>query len=1145
MNREDKGPTPGFDREINLFCQHPRLSTLPLDLFQGVTSFREMEERIATLPEELGRGDALEVFVEAYLQTHPLFQVKDLWLVGQVPAEVRRLLNLPRDQKGIDGVFRTRSGELVPYQVKFRMGRPSVTVREVATFLGLTERANDRMLISNSDRYAGDIENRDHLRILTGTYFDSLTRDELAAISGWLKGRPARPGRATPRPHQHRAIKDITTALAAEDRTTAVMACGTGKTLVGLRVAEAMESQAVLVLVPSLALLSQALADWSRDTAWGDRFEYLCVCSDPSVSEAADEWTLRSTEAPFPVQTQPKVVRIFLSRPARGKVRVVFSTYQSAPIVAKGMPHGHAFDLAIFDEAHKTAGPHRGTFAFALDDRQLRSRKRLFLTATPRRIDVRHKDRQGDFRVVSMEDATVYGRRAHELSFAEAVAQGIICDYRVVVATVDPKEIPAAAIKHGITLVKGDQHATRWVAMQIAVAKAIQETGARKVITFHSRVEQARHFASDTPKGIQTFLSGFSVGHVNGTDPVAVRKEVLAGFKEDRKQLVANARCLTEGVDLPAVDMVVFSNPRKSKVDIIQAIGRAMRKPRDVEKSFGYVVLPILLPPARASKVEEACRNTDWEPLVDVLSALKDHDSRLEDVIRRQHRAFGAEGTFNPREICDHVQVLGPEVRVDALVTHIGAMLVEALGVPWDRWFGRAMAFRARHGHLGVDRADRDNGDLARWMDKQRQLKKRGLLSVARIDQLDSIGFDWAPRDQTWEPMIAALAAFKREHGHCSVPFTYAANPRLGVWLDGRRQAHKRGKIPAERVAALEALGVEWGTKDAAWWRACGILEAYRDREGHCNVPYAHDEGVALGQWLEKQRRDRSRGRLRPARLARLEAIGVRWEQTKEIQWESQFQSLERFKADNGHCFVPRDYPGRPSLGGWLTNQRLAFKRDTLPQERRLRLESLGVVWDAICEAWERSYEAIVAFKRQEGHCNVPQGSKPLGTWLQNQRMSYKRGTLTAKQIQRLESIGVAWNPHEAGWRQRYAQLEAFAAHHGHCNVPQDGGTGDGLRRWLNLQRVLYRKEKLTAERVSLLEKVGVVWEPHDQLWETQFVDVEAFWKEQGHCNIPYKDTSAKSSLRGWLDRQRYLHKAGRLSASRFRRLATLGVKWC
>lgn len=116
-----------------MFCRHPRLLTLPRDLFEGLATFRELERRIVALPEELQRGDALEVLVEAYLQTHPLFQVDQLWLVGQVPREVRKSLNLPSGQKSIDGVFKTRSGELVPYQVKFRTGRPQVLLRALNT----------------------------------------------------------------------------------------------------------------------------------------------------------------------------------------------------------------------------------------------------------------------------------------------------------------------------------------------------------------------------------------------------------------------------------------------------------------------------------------------------------------------------------------------------------------------------------------------------------------------------------------------------------------------------------------------------------------------------------------------------------------------------------------------------------------------------------------------------------------------------------------------------------------------------------------------------------------------------------------------------------------------------------------------------
>jgi len=199
---------------------------------RGLSSFQELEARIASLPEELERGDALEIFVEAYLWLTNIWQVQDLWLVGQIPLDVRTALNLPSDQKGVDGAFRTRTGTLVPYQVKHRIGRPKVGVAEVATFLGLTERATDRVLISNATRYATDVQNRDHLRLITGTDFDTLTATALQGIAAWLDGRPAPPTRDKPFPHQACALTDIAATLKTHARATVVMACATGKTRV-------------------------------------------------------------------------------------------------------------------------------------------------------------------------------------------------------------------------------------------------------------------------------------------------------------------------------------------------------------------------------------------------------------------------------------------------------------------------------------------------------------------------------------------------------------------------------------------------------------------------------------------------------------------------------------------------------------------------------------------------------------------------------------------------------------------------------------------------------------------------------------------------------------------------------------------------
>ncbi len=719
--------------------KHPRVRSLPAHLFRDVSHFTELEARIASLPTELTRGDAFEVFIEAFLATTPVWQVADLWLVGQVPLDVRRSLNLPADAKGIDGVFRTRGGALVPYQVKFRIGRPQVGVAEVATFLGLTDRADDRVLISNADRYATDVEVRDHLRLLRGTDFDALTAEDWLAISDWIDARPTARPRATPREDQQEALTRITEALATHDRATVVMPCGTGKTLVQLWAAEQQQPRSVLVLVPSLALLSQTLDEWGRHNSWGERFEYLCVCSDPSVSREQDSIQIKATDVPFHVDTDPSVVRRFLDRPPTGTSRVVFSTYQSSPVVADGLRGLEPFDLGIFDEAHKTTGFRDGVFALALDDARLPIRKRLFFTATPRHIDIRHRDREGEFAVVSMDNPAVYGPRAYTQSFADAVERGIICDYRVVVSVVDPAEIPAFALQHGVTLVQGDQQATQWVATQIAVSKAIAETGATRVITFHSRVQQAQDFASPGPRGIGQYLDGFIVDHVNGAQRVADRKAILAGFRDGQRRIVSNARCLTEGVDLPAVDMVVFNSPRKSRVDIVQAVGRAMRKPKEGDKRLGYVVVPILLAPHQTSEIADACAGTDWEDVVDVLAALREHDARLDEIIREQQVARGRDQVFDPRVFADHLTTLGPLVSLVALERHVAAVVLERLGVTWDERYGQLVAFKALHRHCNVPQGYAENPSLGFWLSNNRTLKRRGRLSADRVARLEAL----------------------------------------------------------------------------------------------------------------------------------------------------------------------------------------------------------------------------------------------------------------------------------------------------------------------------------------------------------------------------------------------------------------------
>ena len=267
------------------------------------------------------------------------------------------------------------------------------------------------------------------MRTVRGIDFDDLTEEDFREINGWLSDKPSEIPKPIPRPYQIEALAKIRETLAKTDRAHVVMASGTGKTLVALWVTEALTPKTILVLVPALTLLQQTLDQWCRRNSWGKAFSYLCVCSDPTVvaKDANDAIRLDAMDLEFRVVTSPVEVRRFIESDTQ-TIKVVFSTYQSSPVVSEGVLGLGPFDVAIFDEAHKTTGPQAGLFAHCLKDENIRVHKRLFFTATPRHYDIQHRDKEGDFRIFSMDDETIYGPRAYTLTFGSAARQGIICN---------------------------------------------------------------------------------------------------------------------------------------------------------------------------------------------------------------------------------------------------------------------------------------------------------------------------------------------------------------------------------------------------------------------------------------------------------------------------------------------------------------------------------------------------------------------------------------------------------------------------------------------------------------------------------------------------------------------------------------------
>lgn len=928
-------------------AQHPKARYwIRQNIFDSLKSFSEFEARVNALEEEKDRGDVFEIFVEAYLATQAIAQCLQHWVVGKIPLPLRERYRLPNDGTGIDGIYEAHDGSHVAYQVKYRQKR-HLTFAEVAPFLGLTEGFTDRVIFTNASSLAPTASLR--TRWLSADTFNALTVGALHQMECWLKQKPQPVIRAKPDPrHQTQALADISQTLAENDRATAVMACGTGKTLVAMWAAEQAHPSTVLVLLPSLTLLQQTLREWSEHTNWGARFSYLCVCSDPKVDLESNEVSLDTTDVGFRVDTDPEVVRRFLSRPT-GDVKVIFSTYQSSPVVAEGAKGLPPIDFCVLDEAHKTTGRSGTSFSYALSDQNISIRKRLFLTATPRHIDIRHRDKYGEFAVQSMDDPTIYGVRAHTLTFRQAADRGIICPYKVLISLIDKSMVDDFSLKHGVTLVAGDEMAAKWVANLIAVEQATRLVDARKIITFHGRVHRARTFASHSPRGIAHYLNEYRVDHVNGGQDSGVRREIIHTFANADRALITNARCLTEGIDVPAVDMVAFIDPRKSRIDIAQAVGRAMRRPRGSStKQTGYVLVPLFCG-ADGADLETTLRSERFDEVASVLNALQENDEELADIIREMRQRRGEALPFDSRRFCEKIQLLGPTVEYERLVESVALEVADRIGASWDECYGRLILYKKANGHCLVPlRYKTSRGyRLGSWSSDQR--RRKSFLAEHQIRKLDDLGFVWDPLQQQWEEGFRQLETYKKLEGHCRVPRFHRTEDQffLGSWVQSQRNALDR--MTEGRRQRLDELGFVWDVDDTQWARGLGYLRTFKEREGHCLVSqkFVTDDGFPLGAWVSNQRIRKKR--METSRRQQLDALGFLWD-VREFTWQLGLDHLRKFKEREGHCVVPVGYETESSykLGIWVNNQRGQRKKGLLSEDRIRRLNEVGFVWKVV-----------------------------------------------------------------------------------------------------------------------------------------------------------------------------------------------------
>jgi superfamily II DNA or RNA helicase len=658
-----------------------------------------------------------------------------------------------------------------------------------------------------------------------------------------------------------------------------VAACGTGKT----RIASAAVSRLAprgrnLVVVPTLELAAQTLREW-RDCGDSPLGTVVVACSDPAVLSGRDIDLGRDVT----VTTLPEEIAAACAVPGRV---TALSTYDSLPVVAAAHA-GHdlpKWDCMVADEAHRTAGAAGGAWTTVHHDSLVPAVRRLYMTATPR------VSGNADDDTVAMDDEAVYGPVCYRLPFGTAIGLGLLADYRVVVPVITDAEMRALAREASGHLQVGEAALSPgMLAAQIAVLRTAGEFGIRRAISYHLRIEDARLWAAALPHTAGLVPGGPArvwAAHLEGAHTGRERRRVLArlGAAGDEVCLVANAKVLAEGVDVPAVDAVVFTAPRDSAVDTVQAVGRALRTGGNPGK-VATIVVPLLLAPGEDP--ERVVAQSAWARVWKVINALRDHDDRLDFSLTRLRRDMGARP--GARQVLpDWLQVRGVPVP-DGFAHAITVRAVISAVPKWEESYGAAEAFHARHGHLDVPSSyllasGFDLGAFIMWM---RAARRRGELSPARENLLNDIGMIWNTHDARWERGYALAAAFYKEHGHLLIPDSHVAvdgdgrgrEYNLGKWLKAQREWGNNGRLHPGRRKRLDAIGMIWSVQQHMWERGFSYAQEHVRTHGDLDIvrSYVTPDDYPLGEWLYRQYMQHTEGQLPDDRAARLRQLDPRW----------------------------------------------------------------------------------------------------------------------------------------------------------------------------------------------------------------------------------------------------------------------------
>ncbi|GAA6819028.1 DEAD/DEAH box helicase family protein [Helicobacter pylori] len=680
---------------------------------QEISAYKLIKEKLQAIPNLRHKGSWFEKVSKQFLQEHDSaneYESIDLWSDFKLRGN--------KGDRGIDMVITTTSKEYIAVQCKFH--QDSISLNDISTFLsqlqaGVGEvRFKKGIIISTSKLTRAALEEIEQIRS-TGMDIDidEITEEDfIYSRIDWEKFDPTQTqgeiplcDKKKPRPHQTEAINATKEYFSnpKNARGKLIMACGTGKTYTSLKIMEALEPKITLFLAPSIALLSQTFREYAQEKS--EPFYASIVCSDDKVGQSKNEDNddIKFSELPIKPSTRLEdILSVRKKAQKENKRFIIFSTYQSALRIKEAQEAGlNGIDLIICDEAHRTVGAmyssnerdDKNAFTLCHSDENIKAKKRLYMTATPKVYSEssKAKAKESDNVIYSMDDAEIFGEEIYTLNFSKAIALDLLTDYKVIILAVRKENLSGVtnSVNKKISQLKAkgtkldkklinNEFVCKIVGTHKGLAKQdlivlddenkedhnlqnqYDTAPSQRAINFCKSINTSKNIKDSFETIMECYDEELkkksfknlkiSIDHIDGTMNCKERLEKLEKlnqFEPNTCKVLSNARCLSEGVDVPALDSIVFFDGKSAMVDIIQAVGRVMRKAK--RKKRGYIILPIALEESEIQNLDEAVNNTNFKNIWKVIKALRSHDPSLVDeaTFKEKIKIFGSDDGNN------------------------------------------------------------------------------------------------------------------------------------------------------------------------------------------------------------------------------------------------------------------------------------------------------------------------------------------------------------------------------------------------------------------------------------------------------------------------------------------------------------------